>query len=396
MLASDTPLASVIGRARSTPSGAQARPAFPSITPSPCVPRPLYHLGGWEGKGQRAPSASDAWNAAPGGCRGPRLPLGEQACPAMPKLAPKPLFSCLPTSPALLLPPRRWSAPKRGRDKTTMRTRRRAPRTHTGVAHAYARVRQLEHRVAEAQQHLRAEQSLLSAARDDLASAVRGAPSSPAAAADVLALPELAHAITADVGAGDMLAWALACKGFRAAQLDLRLAAAAAAGGRGRIVSPAGEFMSLPRVEWITTPIGRGADGEPMHMVPGVEDQRRFCELAAGRGELRCLQALRTAGCIWDEGGMYRAAGGGHLEVLQWAREHGCPWDEWTCMGAARGGHLEVLQWAREHGCPWDENTCSEAARCGQEMILLWLREQGCPCGGTVCGVWSDEHSDSE
>ena len=151
------------------------------------------------------------------------------------------------------------------------------------------------------------------------------APSS--AVADVLARPELVHAITAHVGAGDALAWALACKGFRAAQVRVRAERASPAAARSEIISPAREFLSPSRAAWVMTGGMHGG-----HMVPTSSDQHAFCRLAAEAGELKGLQALRSRGCEWAEYAM--------------------------CSAAARGGHLEVLQWLREHGCILDEETC--------------------------------------
>ena len=211
------------------------------------------------------------------------------------------------------------------------------------MAHAYARVRELEERLAEHKAQVRATERLLSAARSELDGKLRGIAPDPAARADVLGCPELAQAITSHVGAGDLLAWALACKGFCAAQVELQSAS------NRKIRSPVVKFLSPSRAAWVAA-----KDQHGRHlMVPNGAEQRTFCSAAAERGDLKCLQALRSGGFEWDAGTCTKAAAGGHLEVLQWAREQGCPWDETTCTEAARCGHLEVLQWAVENGCPY-------------------------------------------
>ena len=188
------------------------------------------------------------------------------------------------------------------------------------------------------------------------------APAPSPAVAEVLALPELVHAITALVGDGDTLSWALACRGFRAAQVQVRLERAPRQQLQERkILSPAREFLSKSRVAWVMTGGMHGG-----HMVLQHVDQRRFCGLAAKLGGLECLQTLRSGGFVWRKQDMcVNAAAGGQLEVLQLLREEGCPWDAGTCSSAAAKGHLDVLRWAREQGCPWDAWTCSNAAAKG-------------------------------
>ena len=83
-----------------------------------------------------------------------------------------------------------------------------------------------------------------------------------------------------------------------------------------------------------------------------LSHQEYLCAVAALRGQLEELKALRENGCPWDEGTCSGAVFGGHLDILQWVRANGCPWDNRTCTSAAEGGHFEVRQWARENGCP--------------------------------------------
>ena len=218
-------------------------------------------------------------------------------------------------------------------------------------------------------------------------------PPSPAAA-EVLSSPDLLCLITARVGAGDLLCWALGCRAFRAAQIEAR------PGPGGRIRTPIEAFVgsSEERCAWVR---GLGAA-----LVPRREDQTVFCEVAAARacrsGDLASIRALREEGgggeeaaAFWWGGEWIResdwdrrvpmvnmcaaAARRGRLEVLQWARGQGCPWNEHTCSLAAEGGHLSALQWARGQGGPWDANTCSSAARGGHLSTLQWAHEHGCP-----------------
>lgn len=48
------------------------------------------------------------------------------------------------------------------------------------------------------------------------------------------------------------------------------------------------------------------------------------CALAAGKGNLACLQVLQDYMCPWDAVTTYEAARGGHLDCLQFAVQHGC------------------------------------------------------------------------
>ena len=212
-------------------------------------------------------------------------------------------------------------------------------------------------------------------------------PPSPAAA-EVLSSPDLLCLITARVGAGDLLCWALGCRAFRAAQIEAR------PGPGGRITTPIEAFVgsSEERCAWVR---GLGAA-----LVPRREDQTVFCEVAAARacrvGDLACIRALREGGggeeaaAFWWGGGWQdpsewdrrvpmdymcpAAARRGRLEVLQWARGQGCPWDANTCSYAAEGGHLSTLQWLKEHGCPWNAASLRIHAR-GHPEVLRWLDE---------------------
>ena len=224
-------------------------------------------------------------------------------------------------------------------------------------------------------------------------------PPSPAAA-EVLSSPDLLVLITARVGAGDLLCWALGCRAFRAAQIEAR------PGPGGRITTPIEGFVgsSEERCAWVR---GLGAA-----LVPRREDQTAFCEVAAARacrsGDLACIRALREGGgggvgaaaFWWGDGSRGHdewdrrvpmdymcdlVARRGRLEVLQWARGQGCPWDWRTCSWAAKGGHLSTLQFLREHGCPWDEATCSRAAEGGHLSTLQWAHEHGCPWDAATC-----------
>ena len=72
------------------------------------------------------------------------------------------------------------------------------------------------------------------------------------------------------------------------------------------------------------------------------------CSLAAKRGDLDGLRALRAEGHPWSEEVCQAAAWGGHLDVLEWALEQGCPWD-WRVVveAAALGERSCVQEWAR-------------------------------------------------
>jgi hypothetical protein len=133
------------------------------------------------------------------------------------------------------------------------------------------------------------------------------------------------------------------------------------------------------------------------------------CYFAAGRGDLKMLQWLRTHGCeinvsncdesaihrgqlevlqwlhplgpptTWTSSACSSIARYGHLEILKWARsgETPTPWDKWTCINAAMNGHLEILKWARSMEAPWDLIlVCMYAEKNGHLEVLKWARER--------------------
>ena len=92
-------------------------------------------------------------------------------------------------------------------------------------------------------------------------------PPSPAAA-EVLSSPDLLCLITARVGAGDLLCWALGCRAFRAAQIEAR------PGPGGRITTPIEAFVgsSEERCAW-----ARGLGAAPGASAGGSGGVLRGC-----------------------------------------------------------------------------------------------------------------------
>ena len=198
-----------------------------------------------------------------------------------------------------------------------------------------------------------------------------------------------------------LLAFALVCRGWRAAQRRC---------GGGRLLARAKSGLALSgRAELVEWAAGLGCPLETYFanlvcfaarrgqlevlrgllrwrrqrgpLAAGDESTVRAAALAGARhGHLEVLQLLRrecgfaTTGALMEQ-----AALGGHVKTLRWARETGCDWEESACAAAAQSGHLEALQWLRAEGCPWNARTCEEAAARGRVGVLRWAREHGCP-----------------
>jgi hypothetical protein len=103
---------------------------------------------------------------------------------------------------------------------------------------------------------------------------------------------------------------------------------------------------------------------------------------AAGHGHLHVLQWLHGAGlCDPAVHRIHHSAFASTWSVLRWAREKGyvSEWNAGMCAGLARRGDVGGLQALRAAGCPWDEATPLQAARSSHETLFRWAVENGCP-----------------
>ncbi len=108
--------------------------------------------------------------------------------------------------------------------------------------------------------------------------------------------------------------------------------------------------------------------------------RRKFCKIAAARGDLQSLQWLRTErDAPWDEDVCAAAALGGHLDVLQWARKSGASWNAKVLQNAAKGGHFAAFRWARRERAPWDGKVLRAAAKHGRFEIFRWCFRHRAP-----------------
>jgi hypothetical protein len=109
---------------------------------------------------------------------------------------------------------------------------------------------------------------------------------------------------------------------------------------------------------------------------------------AAGHGHVEVLQWLHEAGlCDRAARPIHHSALASTWPVLRWAREKGyvTEWNAGMCAGLARRGDVGGLQALRAAGCPWDEATPLQAARSSNEALFRWAVENGCPWNPDGC-----------
>jgi len=109
---------------------------------------------------------------------------------------------------------------------------------------------------------------------------------------------------------------------------------------------------------------------------------------AAGHGRVEVLQWLHEAGlCDPAARRIHHSAFASTWPVLRWAREKGYvnEWNAGMCAGLARRGDVGGLQALRAAGCPWDEATPLQAARSSHEALFRWAVENGCPWNPDGC-----------
>jgi hypothetical protein len=82
-----------------------------------------------------------------------------------------------------------------------------------------------------------------------------------------------------------------------------------------------------------------------------LTEMHELCKIAAGSGQLECMQWLYENGVPIGAHTCWIAASCGHIECLRWLHERGAPWYDNVCFIAAKNGHLACLQYAYEHGC---------------------------------------------
>ena len=117
-----------------------------------------------------------------------------------------------------------------------------------------------------------------------------------------------------------------------------------------------------------------------------------LCAVAAGSGNLLCLQYLMEKGCGVDASTTKAAATSRNITCLQYLHKHNCPWDETACAAAAMGGKLANLHYLHENGCPWDVKTTEYAALWSDAdrfACLAYAILQGCPASATVLTVYN-------
>jgi len=128
-----------------------------------------------------------------------------------------------------------------------------------------------------------------------------------------------------------------------------------------------------------------------LHNTPQVIKKDSLIQLAATRGDLAIVKALRERDKTVYSYLLSDALKGGHIEVALWLRENGCEWDQDTCGALAALGRIDVFEDAFQNGCPLNIRACLSAAEKGHIHVLNWLKARGC----LRLDLWNSATADS-
>ena len=140
-----------------------------------------------------------------------------------------------------------------------------------------------------------------------------------------------------------LLCFALVCRSFRAAQVELGGQLRTRVGGLLR--HELGDAAGL--LTWAVAEAGCPTQAEADPGWEGYDGGNHprltLCSLAASRGNLAALMCLRGEGFEWNKSTPAAAAAAGQLAILQWLRHDRdpgrlCPWDESVPLQAAFHG----------------------------------------------------------
>ena len=140
-----------------------------------------------------------------------------------------------------------------------------------------------------------------------------------------------------------LLCFALVCRSFRAAQVELGGQLRTRVGGLLR--HEWGDAAGL--MTWAVAEAGCPTQAEADPGWDGYDGGNHprltLCSLAASRGNLAALMCLRGEGFEWNKSTPAAAAAAGQLAILQWLRHDRdpgrlCPWDETVPLQAAFHG----------------------------------------------------------
>jgi len=101
-------------------------------------------------------------------------------------------------------------------------------------------------------------------------------------------------------------------------------------------------------------------------------------------GNVKCVEVLHDAGCVFDSRYVHYTVRHGNVECLSYLHQHNVftisdPANAILCAAAADGGHLSCLMYLHEHHCPWDHTTMDNSMV--HFECLKYAHEHGCPWG---------------